>query len=369
MLEASHREPLAIESISKSFTAGQPVLNGVDIVVAPGELLVVLGESGCGKTTLLRILAGLEQPDQGRIRMGGDTWVDAATRRVTPPERRDIGLVFQNYALWPHLTVEKNVAFPLEMKRVPGAERKPLVSAALELVRCGALARRYPAQLSGGQQQRVALARALVASPRLLLLDEPLSNLDAKLRVELRRELRLVHQRLGFTGLLVTHDQGEALQLADQIVVMQGGLVEQVGTPEEIYNTPATTYVAEFLGIANGLDLATDLGRPGAEPGETVYFRPGDTVLLPEGDAAPGDLAPITEAQVVSVSFTGPVREYVLAVGARELLAEVPIDGPAFPPGATVLVAVPRRRLLRYRDGRLAVRDLNVDHPSRIGVP
>jgi iron(III) transport system ATP-binding protein len=247
----SERKTLvSVRDLSKSFgRRGKEVqvLRDVQLDVTDGELLVLLGPSGCGKTTLLRSLVGLERPDSGRIDLGGACVVDAERGIFVPPYRRDVGMVFQNYALWPHMKVRKNVAYPLRSRGRSAAIHEGRVEEVLDIVQCGHLADRYPPELSGGQQQRVSLARALAARPALLLLDEPLSNLDALLRVELRAQLRLLHRELRFTGVHVTHDQEEAIALGTRVAVMNAGRVEQIGDPIEVYRAPATEYVADFL--------------------------------------------------------------------------------------------------------------------------
>lgn len=230
-------------------------LTEIDLEVRSHELLVVLGPSGCGKTTLLRCVAGLEVPTGGEIHIGGETVFRATPRRALPPNKRDIGMVFQNYALWPHMTVQRNVEYPLRAQRKTEELRSGRAAQVLALVRCAELADRYPPQLSGGQQQRVALARGLAAKPQLMLFDEPLSNLDAQLRVELRAEIRRLHEEVRFSGIYVTHDQIEAFQLADVVAVMEKGRVVQLARPEDLYRAPASPYVAGFLGIRNRIDL------------------------------------------------------------------------------------------------------------------
>jgi sulfate transport system ATP-binding protein len=238
---------IEIQALEKSFGA-VPVLRGINLTIADGELLALLGASGSGKTTLLRILAGLEWPDRGSLTVNGTNWL------ALEAQRRGVGFVFQHYALFPHLSVFENVAFGLRVR--PRAERPSeaeigrRVRGLLQLVQIAELEARYPAQLSGGQRQRVALARALAVEPQVLLLDEPFGALDARIRQELRQELRRVHDELGTTTVFVTHDQDEAFELADRVVVMEAGRIEQIGTPDEISERPATAFVARFLGQA-----------------------------------------------------------------------------------------------------------------------
>ncbi len=272
---------LELDHISKTygdFTAVDDACLSID----RGEFVSFLGPSGCGKTTLLNVVAGFLEPDSGDIFMGGKN----LTR--VPPHRRDLGMVFQSYALFPHLTVAKNVAFGLKMKRVPKSEIGPRVKEALQLVQLAHLADRLPKQLSGGQQQRIALARALVVRPQALLLDEPLSNLDARMRVDMRVELRRIQRDLGVTMVFVTHDQEEALTMSDRIVVVNKGRIEQVGTPEDIYERPASLFVATFVGSSNVFDAVVDeVHREGA----TVVLATGERigVRLPgEGGLAVG---------------------------------------------------------------------------------
>ena len=264
---------LTLEHVSKRFQregqSAHAAVNDVTLTVEPGELLTLLGPSGCGKTTTLRMIAGFEQPDAGRISIGGD---DVTTLMVY---RRSIGFVFQNYALFPHLTTFENVAYGLRVRRLPEPTIRARVGQVLDLVGMPGYERRFPNQLSGGEQQRVAVARAVVVEPQLLLFDEPLSNLDAKLRAEMRVELKELQRRLDITSVYVTHDLEEALAISDRIIVMRDGVIEQVGTPGEIYDRPRNTFVADFVGSAN---LIRGRRRPDLE-------RDGLLVLETQGGA------------------------------------------------------------------------------------
>ena len=228
-----------------------PAVNGVAFAIRPGELVTLLGPSGCGKTSTLRAIAGLEDPSGGSIRLNGQTMYSAAERRNVPAEKRGLSMVFQSYAIWPHMTVFENVAYGLKIRRLPRAEIEANVARVLDLVQMSGLADRPAANLSGGQQQRIAVARAIAFSPGVLLFDEPLSNLDAKLRAEMRVELRELQRRLDITALYVTHDQEEALAISDRVIVMNAGRIEQIGTPEAMYNRPESRFVADFVGAAN----------------------------------------------------------------------------------------------------------------------
>lgn len=251
---------IVIEGVRKTFSKDSIALDGVDLDIGAGELLVLLGPSGCGKTTMLRSVAGLESPNEGRITIGDTVVFDASRKLDRRPERRDVGMVFQNYALWPHMTVERNIAYPLRARRMRTERLNGAVEDVAELVGCGSLLGRYPAQLSGGQQQRVALARALVAEPAVVLFDEPLSNLDAKLRRELRTEIRRLHRRVGFTGIYVTHDQSEALAIGDRIALLSAGRLIQVDRPEVVFRRPKSDWAAGFMGLSNRLEIE---GRTG----------------------------------------------------------------------------------------------------------
>lgn len=237
---------ISIKNLVKRFGSTK-ALNDINLEIEPGELFFLLGPSGCGKTTLLRHIAGFYTPDEGKIFIGGDDVTGV------PPHKRDTGMVFQSYALWPHMTLAENVAFGLQMRKIPKSEIDKRVQAALEIVKMETRAKSKPNQLSGGQQQRVALARALVVQPRCLLLDEPLSNLDAKLRLEMRVEIRRICKDAGLTAVYVTHDQKEALSIADRLAIMRDGVIEQTGTPLDVYRRPKNAFVASFIGETNFL--------------------------------------------------------------------------------------------------------------------
>lgn len=334
-------------------------LKNINLEIKPGEFFAFLGPSGCGKTTLLRLIAGFVAARSGSIRIGGSEIL------ALPPWQRDVGLVFQSYALWPHMSVWKNVAFGLEERRRPAAEIAERVKAALELVGLSHLAERRPSQLSGGQQQRVALARTIAIEPKILLLDEPLSNLDAKMRVQVRRELRELQQRLGITTIFVTHDQEEANTICDRIAVFRDGEIQQVGTPMELYERPANLFVANFLGTANVLsgriagndgmrkfaiseELEMDMPASVASgEGTKVIFRPQHAALRQaRGDeiALPG--------HIVNREFLGSAVRYGVRVGNNEVLIELPFrsGGELMSVGKSVDLAVSTHSLLWLKD-------------------
>ena len=327
----------------------------LDLAVRRGELMTLLGPSGCGKTTALRTLTGHVRPDEGRVFIGEKDVTNV------PTHQRELGMVFQNFALFPHMTVEANVGFPLMIRNLPRAERAERVAQALRLVRLEGYQGHYPRQLSGGQQQRVGLARALVYRPKVLLLDEPLSNLDAKLREEMRFEIKDVVTRLGITALYVTHDQEEALALSDRVAIMNRGRLEQVGTPEEIYAEPRSRFVAEFVGLSNflegevaavdGAEMQVSLGGlrvsaalvPEARPGQRVllFLRPNEIELLREGAHDTGDAC---EAEVEKATYLGDKIDYRLALGPRLTLRVQTDARQRVRTGARVRVRLPRAR-------------------------
>jgi iron(III) transport system ATP-binding protein len=274
-----------IEGLSKTYGSMRAV-DEVSLAVRQGEILVLIGPSGCGKTTCLRCVAGLERPSGGTITIG-DRVVTAINRGIfIPPERREIGMVFQSYAIWPHMTVFENVAYPLRAMGVAKAEIRHQVESVLKLTRLENLAGRYSSQISGGQQQRVALARSLVAKPKLLLFDEPLSNLDANLRVQMREEIKELQQKLKFTAFYVTHDQAEAMAIADRIAVVEGGRIRQIGSPQEVYERPASTFVATFMGAAN---LFSGIVCRHEAQGTIVEIEGGLSTLVPRTEVPKGE--------------------------------------------------------------------------------
>jgi putative spermidine/putrescine transport system ATP-binding protein len=313
-------------------------LDGLSLTIAPGELVALLGPSGCGKTTALRLLAGLEEADEGRVVVGGNDVTGL------PASRRNIGMVFQAYSLFPHMVAWENVAFGLQMRHVAPAERKKRALDMLELVGLGRYANRYANQMSGGQQQRVALARALAIQPQVLLLDEPLSALDAKVRARLRDEIRRVQMDVGITTLFVTHDQEEALAIADRVGVMQSGKLEQLGPPTAVYSRPATPFVADFVGLTNRLAGTVRRGvvevrgteiplvQPDVADGPaTALVRPEAVTFAGDGDTADGPLV----GTVIAVAFLGAVSRVTVDLGDTTILAQLPTSAAADHPAGT----------------------------------
>ncbi|GAA4691513.1 ABC transporter ATP-binding protein [Phytohabitans rumicis] len=334
-----------IEGLTKRF-AGKPpavAVDGLSLEIESGEFVVLLGPSGCGKITTLRSLAGLETPDEGRISLGGQTVLDVRAKVNLPPNKRRIGMVFQSYALWPHMTVRRNIGYPLRARRVGRDQSREWIEETARLVDCAGLLDRYPAQLSGGQQQRVALARGLVARPDLVLFDEPMSNLDARLRDQVRAQLHELHARLGFTAVFVTHDQSEALALGDRLAIMRAGRIEQLDTPQRVFEEPATEYVAGFIGMSNRLVLRRtgggwaagdepvtgDIPVPREHAEVAVRLRPDD-VLLAQPDQRPPPGAIGLPAQVVDAQFGGRHMDVVVSAGGTRLHAKTPLAGNAW---------------------------------------
>ncbi len=324
---------LRIEKLTKRFGTSLAV-DDLDLSVREGELVALLGPSGCGKTTTLRMVAGFLPPTSGRVLFDNEDVTSL------PAYKRSTGMVFQSYALFPHMTAEQNVGFGLEMRNLGAAECSAKVEEALKLVRLSHLAGRLPRELSGGQQQRVALARALVINPKLFLLDEPLSNLDAKLRSEVRIEIRALQQRLGLTTLLVTHDREEALTMADRLVVMEGGKVRQIGTPRELYDEPQDAFVADFVGRCNilpgrresesrfrtagGLLLAVDTAANESNNANAFALRPERISISP---GAQGE----TQGRVEAVTYLGAQTEYHVRIGNELFVVVRPTPGASEP--------------------------------------
>ncbi|OLT18862.1 hypothetical protein BJF78_11780 [Pseudonocardia sp. CNS-139] len=328
-----------LTGLTKRFDAGAAAVDRLDLTIRDGEFLSLLGPSGCGKTTTLRCLAGLERPTGGEIHFDGAPVVARAV--FVPPERRHLGMVFQSYALWPHMTVFDNVAYPLRRgARADRREIAPRVAEILEVVGLGDYADRLPGKLSGGQQQRVALARALVNKPRVVLYDEPLSNLDSLLRAQMRREVRKLHETLGSTSVYVTHDRVEAMALSDRVAVMRDGVLQQIGTPREIYTAPANRFVADFIGFDNlvkaevveaaagALGAAVRLGADGpvvrsaaraGAVGGSVELAARATAIRLAADGEPGAFA----ARVQTVTYLGEDLELQLRAGDVPLLARI----------------------------------------------
>jgi ABC-type sugar transport system ATPase subunit len=323
---------IRLHQIVKRF-GSNVIVNGVSASIQDGEMFFLLGPSGCGKTTLLRMLAGFYDPEEGDIYFGD--------RRMNgvPPHQRNTALVFQNYAIWPHMNVFENVAYGLRIRRVSGDELEKRVLHALRQVKMDHLRDRKPAQLSGGQQQRVALARAIVVRPDLLLFDEPLCNLDAKLRIEMRDEIKRLHTADRITAVYVTHDQEEALSLATRIAVMNAGVIQQVGTPFEIYNQPANPFVAAFIGEMNFFRAGSLLGDTlGAGPGQQIGFRPEHVEVRNSGDGS--------SATVLLSTYLGSKNQLVLKTSdGTEVKAW---SSGYFPEGSDVVFSVPKERILTY---------------------
>jgi iron(III) transport system ATP-binding protein/putative spermidine/putrescine transport system ATP-binding protein len=343
---------LALEKLSKAY-GETAVVRKFSLAVAEGEFVSLLGPSGCGKTTILRMVAGLVEPSGGRILIGPED----VTR--LPPNKRGIGLVFQSYALFPHLDVFENIAFGLRRRGISGAALETRVREALAMVRLDSFGNRFPQQLSGGQQQRIAIARALAPRPRLLLLDEPLSNLDAQLRDEMQVELKRLQRSLGITTLFVTHDQSEALSMSDRVCVLAGGVMQQFGTPEEVYHRPATAFVASFIGRPNRLSgvvetreaqggsvrVGRDLLLPAADltapVGSSVRVVIRQEAIRIDGEAEPGGAR--LSGTVLVRSFSGARVQYLVRVADDvELMAEAPSTGAdaALAVGASVCLNV-----------------------------
>jgi iron(III) transport system ATP-binding protein len=346
-----------VRGLVKVFGSNVRAVDNVDLHIGNGELLSLLGPSGCGKTTTLRLMAGFLQPDDGEIRV--DDKVIASSTVIAPPERRNMSMIFQSYAIWPHKTVYQNVAYGLKFRRVAASEADKKVRQMLGVVKMEGLADRYPSELSGGQQQRVALARALVVEPQILLLDEPLSNLDANLREEMRFEIRRLHDEFRITSIYVTHDQSEAMVIADRICVMNQGRIEQIGTPDEIYERPRSRFVAEFVGktnllsgtleeekkvhLGNGLLLGVVGGeRLGPDKRVSVSIRPHKVYLEKERSKTDGLVQKgfnLLSGTIVRRYYFGDAFDYLVQLSSDDLVLRV-ISPPSekYDPGQSVYV-------------------------------
>ncbi|AYD03181.1 ABC transporter ATP-binding protein [Neorhizobium sp. NCHU2750] len=354
---------LQLQGVASRYGATQ-VLKDIDLSIEKGEFVALLGSSGCGKTTLLRLIAGFNSPSSGTVRV--------RSRDVAhlPPDKRGMALVFQSYALWPHMTVAQNIGYGLKLKGMPRAQIAEKVSAMQALLGLGGLEARKPAALSGGQRQRVALGRALAIDPEILLLDEPLSNLDARIRLTVRHELRALQKRLGITAIHVTHDREEAMVMADRIVILDAGRIAQEGTPEEVFNRPASSFVAAFMGAENVLTLdgtrdgetfaiaagpanaATAVpvgGRPLVSGTVEARFRPEAARLYPDAQSVPDAAGIVFHGTVAAVSYPGGHWRHVVMLGLGENHSEILADADrSFAPGERVAVHVPADALFLF---------------------
>jgi iron(III) transport system ATP-binding protein len=324
---------LELSNLTKRYNAVTTV-DRLDLAVEPGEFICLLGPSGCGKTTTLRMIAGFLEPDAGAISVSGK--IVSAPGNVIPPERRNMGMIFQSYAVWPHMTVRENVAYGLKMQKMPPGKRRERADAMLRATKLFELAERYPSELSGGQQQRVALARALAPNPDILLLDEPLSNLDANLRGDMRLEIRRLHDEFHDTSIYVTHDQVEAMTMADRIVVMNAGRIEQIGKPQDVYDRPNSRFVARFIGGSNVIDAKHVSGSEASIHGHSIHVADGEfpgpgkdmsvcvkmhDLELIAGEAPTGNN--MIPGVVRSHAYLGSHRDYVVDIG-EDLLITAP---------------------------------------------
>lgn len=340
---------IAIRDLARHYGTVRAI-DGVSFDIADGEFVSLLGPSGCGKTTTLRCIAGLEDPTGGSIAVGGRMMSAPAERILVPAHERRIGMVFQSYAVWPHMSVAENVAFPLTVRGAPNADIGKQVEEALRTVNMAHLAERHPSQLSGGQQQRVALARAIVGSPRVLLFDEPLSNLDAKLREGMRGEIRRLQRRLGIAAVYVTHDREEALSMSDRVIVMDSGRIAQIGTPKELYRRPKNRFVADFVGKIGMIELQRQDGAWQTKDGTPIRAAEADitaplalgavrpeNISLHPGDAAAPEGFNRLNGRIAEAQYLGPCTEYVVEVAGATLRANAQLD---LEPGTAVTLLI-----------------------------
>jgi iron(III) transport system ATP-binding protein len=359
---------LQLKQLLKIFGTDVRAVDQIDLEIRHGELISLLGPSGCGKTTTLRLVAGFIDPDAGQIQVGDE--IVSQPGAIVPPERRNMSMIFQSYAVWPHKTVYQNVAYGLKFRDVTAQETDQRVKKMLDIVHMADLGDRYPGELSGGQQQRVALARALVVEPSVLLLDEPLSNLDANLREEMRFEIRRLHDEFHITSIYVTHDQGEAMVTSDRICLMNNGKIEQVGTAVEIYDKPRTRFVAEFVGVTNSIEGTSpepglfDSGKglkfkmgdndgAGMEKNHFISIRPHRIGIHPEGTQIDGgDGLNIIDGEVTRGHFLGSSADYLVRVPGLDEPLRVEAD-PArfFPAGSKVRLAIEPTSIISVQAG------------------
>ena len=352
---------LQVERLRKDFGTGRAAVDGVSFTIAAGEIVVLLGPSGCGKTTTLRCVAGLEHPTGGAIRIGGETISAPEQGILVPPRHRNFGMVFQSYAVWPHMTVRQNVAYPLKNRGLDGAAQKRMVAEALELVDLSPYIDRPVTALSGGQMQRVALARSMVYHPRLLLLDEPLSNLDAQLRLRLRDDLRRIVKSAGLTALYVTHDQAEAVVLGDRIGVMRDGRLLQLSTATDLYNDPADAFVASFTGASNRIegrlrDEAEGIGAIEAATGQVIHAKLQDrvaagaavSIMVRPENVILGAAEDSIDGRVLEAHYQGVQTVYALDVLGTRIEAVEMGTAPRYAEGDVVPVRLPPRQCMAY---------------------
>jgi ABC-type Fe3+/spermidine/putrescine transport system ATPase subunit len=340
---------IAIRDLARHYGTVRAI-DGVSFDIADGEFVSLLGPSGCGKTTTLRCIAGLEDPTGGSIAVDGRMMSAPAERILVPTHERRIGMVFQSYAVWPHMSVAENVAFPLTVRGAPSADIGKQVEEALRTVNMAHLAERHPSQLSGGQQQRVALARAIVGSPRVLLFDEPLSNLDAKLREGMRGEIRRLQRRLGIAAVYVTHDREEALSMSDRVIVMDNGRIAQIGTPKELYRRPKNRFVADFVGKIGMIELHRHDGAWQTKEGTLIHAAETEITanialgaVRPENISLQSGSTTTTEGlnhllgRIIEAQYLGPCTEYVVEVAGATLRANAQLD---LEPGTEVVLMI-----------------------------